>query len=69
MGEKVNLSQKLSELFDRTNLKTDENINMLKSVKSLEDERNALKEMVRNIPNDMDLGKQIRNTYRNNYES
>jgi hypothetical protein len=69
MEEKVNLSQKLSELFDRTNLKTDENMNMLKSVKSLEDERNALKEMVRNIPNDMDLGKQIRSTYRNNYES
>lgn len=65
MEEKVNLTKKLDELFDRTNLKTDENMNMLKSVKSLEDERNSLKQMVRNTPNDMDLGKSIRSYFVN----
>jgi len=60
----MDLTKRLDELFNKSNLTNDDNISILNSVKQLEEERNALNELIRKTPNDMDLGKQIRTTYR-----
>jgi hypothetical protein len=64
MENKMDLTKRLDELFNKSNLTNDDNISILNSVKQLEEERNALNELIRKTPNDMDLGKQIRTTYR-----
>ena len=60
----MDLTKRLDELFNKSNLTNDDNISILNSVKHLEEERNAVNELIRKTPNDMDLGKQIRTTYR-----
>jgi len=64
MENKMDLTKRLDELFNKSNITNDDNISILNSVKQLEEERNALNELIRKTPNDMDLGKQIRTTYR-----
>jgi hypothetical protein len=53
----------LTDLLNNNGSQTVDNEKILKSVTKLVEHREILKQMVKNTPNDMDLGKTVRSLY------
>jgi hypothetical protein len=53
----------LTDLLNNDGSQTVDNEKILKSVTKLVEHREMLKQMVKNTPNDMDLGKTVRSLY------